>query len=66
MKEYEPRAIICPQCLRRVGTYDGRSTINHNTRCKKCRKRILYHVDTGETEIKPLPQRNCSSGMRFC
>lgn len=65
MKEYEEKKIYCPKCGRKVGTHDGRSTINKICRCKKCNKRIVYHVDTGETEIKNIPKRNCSSGMTF-
>ena len=61
----EHKTIYCPSCGRKVGTYDGRSTINHITRCRKCNKRVVYHIDTGETEIKPLPKRTCSSGMTF-
>ena len=62
MKEYEEKKIYCPKCGR---THDARSTINKICRCKKCNKRIVYHVDTGETEIKNIPKRNCSSGMTF-
>lgn len=62
----EPKTIYCPRCHRAVATYDGRSTINVIARCKKCRKRVVYHIDTGETEVKPIPPRNCSSGMTFC
>lgn len=65
MKEYKPKTIFCPSCKRKVGTYDGRSTSNYITRCNKCRKCVIYHVDTKEIEIKPLPQRNCSSGLTF-
>lgn len=65
MKKYKEKTIYCPKCGRKVGTYDGRSTINKICRCKKCNKRIVYHVDTGETEIKNIPKRNCSSGMTF-
>lgn len=65
MKKYKPVKILCPQCNSRVGTYDGRSTINHITRCNKCRKQIIYHIDTREIEIKDIPKRNCSSGMTF-
>lgn len=62
----EQKTIYCTQCGRKVATYDGKSKINVIARCKKCRKRVVYHVDTGETEIKPIPQRKCSSGMTFC
>lgn len=61
----KPKTIYCPSCGRKVGAYDGRSTINHISRCKNCNKRVVYHIDTGETEIKPLPKRKCSSGMTF-
>lgn len=61
----EPKTIYCPSCGRKVATYDGRSTINCISRCRNCNKRVVYYVDTGETEIKPLPERTCSSGMTF-
>ena len=61
----EPKTIYCPKFGRKVATWDGRSTINVIAHCKMCKKRIVYHVDTGETEIKPSPPRNCSSGMTF-
>lgn len=66
MKNYVPKkTIYCPKCHRRVGQWDGRSTINVICRCKKCNKRIVYHVDTGEVERKDIPKRNCSSGVTF-
>lgn len=65
MKEYKEKTIYCSNCGRKVGTHDGRSTINKICRCKNCNKRVVYHVDTGETEIKRIPKRNCSSGMTF-
>lgn len=61
----EKKRIYCQRCHRAVATYDGRSTINVIANCKQCKKRVVYHVDTGETEIKPIPPRNCSSGMTF-
>jgi len=62
----KPKAIYCPQCGEKVGNYDGRSTINFIARCNKCRKRIIYYIDSGETAIKPLLKRSCSSGMMYC
>lgn len=62
----EPKTIYCPCCGRKTGVYDGKSTINYASNCKKCKKRVVYHVDTGETEIKPIPPRTTSSGMSFC
>ena len=66
MKKYEPKAIICPQCKNKVGTYDGRSRTNHICRCRVCEKRVVCNVGTEEIEIKSLPQRTCSSGITFC
>lgn len=65
MKEYKPKIILCPLCKQKVGTYDGRSTINYITRCNRCRKRVIYHVDSREIEVKDIPKRNCSSRMTF-
>ena len=61
----EPKTVYCPQCGRRVSTWDGRSTINVIANCRKCNMRVVFHVDTRETEIKKIPQRNTSSGMTF-
>lgn len=63
--EYRQKIIYCPSCNRKVCTWDGRSTINIVSKCNKCKKRVVYHVDTGKTEIKPISPRNCSSGMTF-
>lgn len=65
MSKYIPKIIYCPKCGRKCGTYDGKSTIDKVCRCKKCNKRIVYHVNTGEIERKDIPERNCSSGMIF-
>lgn len=65
MNEYIQETIYCPKCHRKVGTYDGRSTMNKICKCKKCNKRVVYHAIGGKTEIKPIPLRNCSSGMTF-
>lgn len=65
MAESKKKTIYCPSCKRRVATWNGQSIINLIINCKKCKKRIVYHVDTGETEIKNIPPRNTSSGMTF-
>jgi hypothetical protein len=65
MNKYIQETIYCPKCHRKVGTYDGRSTMNKICKCKKCNKRVVYHAIGGKTEIKPIPLRNCSSGMTF-
>lgn len=61
----EPKTIYCPSCGRKVGTYDGRSTINHIEKCNKCNKLVIYYIDTGKVKIKNIPAKNCSSGMTF-
>lgn len=61
----EPKKIYCPNCGHKVGTYDGRSTINVLAKCKKCKKLVVYNIENEKTEIKEIPQRETSSGMRF-
>ena len=61
----EPKTIYCPNCGRKVGTYDGRSTNNISVKCKKCNKLVVYDIENEKTEIKEIPQRETSSGMRF-
>lgn len=56
------KTIYCPKCGRRVATWDGRSTIDVIVNCRKCNKRVIYRVATGETEIKRIPIRGTSSG----
>lgn len=63
--EYKPKTIYCPRCGRKVATWDGRSSMPVIGKCKKCSKRVVYYVDNGETEIKDIPQRNCSSGVTY-
>ena len=63
--EYRQKIIYCPGCNRKVGTWDGRSTMNVIANCRKCNKRVVYRIETGKMEIKPIPPRNCSSGMIF-
>ena len=60
--EYKPKTIYCPRCGRKVATWDGRSSMPV---IGKCKKRVVYYVDNGETEIKDIPQRNCSSGVTY-
>ena len=60
-----PTTVYCPKCGRKVGTYDGKSSSNLITRCKNCRKQIVYYIKTGEIKMKPLPPRTTSSGVVF-
>lgn len=59
------KIIYCPSCESEVGKYDNRSTIDLIMRCRRCQMRVIYRVETGLTEIKPLPSRACSSGLTF-
>lgn len=61
----EPKTIYCPKCGRKVATWDGRSTNNISVKCKKCNKLVVYDVENEKTEIKEIPKRTASSGMRF-
>lgn len=61
----DKKIIYCPECGRRVAEWDGRSTINVVSNCRKCNKRVVYNVETGKTTIKRKIDRCTSSGMRF-
>lgn len=65
MKDYWKNEIYCPMCERLVGTYDGKSRINPQIRCKHCNKLVVYDIETGKTESKTIPQRMYGSGVRF-
>ncbi|MGN0246544.1 MAG: hypothetical protein ACI4DK_11380 [Lachnospiraceae bacterium] len=59
------KTIYCPRCGRKVATCDGKSTIDIYVKCNKCRKIVIYKIDSGETILKDVPERNQASGMRF-
>lgn len=61
----EHKTIYCPKCGRKVTNWNGKSTIDIRVKCNKCKKLVIYRVDTGKTEIKNIPPRTTSSGMRF-
>ena len=61
----EPKTIYCPKCGRKVATWDGRSANNISVKCKKCNKLVVYDVGNEKSEIKTIPQRTTSGGMRF-
>ena len=65
MKETKPVTVYCPKCGRRVGEYDGKSSINLIAKCKHCRKQVIYNIETKETILKPLPARTTSGGLTF-
>lgn len=57
--------IYCPQCKRKVATYDGRSKTPVVTRCEHCEKRVVYDPITKKIELKKIPPRNTSSGVTY-
>lgn len=59
------KIVYCPKCGRRVAEYDGRATMNVIAKCGYCKKRVVYNVSEKKTEIKDMPPRTTSSGMRF-
>ena len=61
----EPKTIYCPKCGSKVATWDGRSANNISVKCKKCNKLVVYDVENEKSEIKAIPQRSTSGGMRF-
>lgn len=65
MGEREKITIYCPRCRRKVATWDGKATINVLSRCKTCRRNVIFHVDTMKTEIKRIPARATSSGVQL-
>lgn len=64
-RENFKKNIYCPKCGRKVGTWDGKYSGNLIMKCQKCNKRIVYHCDTGEIEIKQIPMNIASSGRNF-
>ena len=63
--EFKKKSIYCPSCKRKVAVWDGKSKVDVIARCNKCKRRVIYRIDTGKTESKPIPPRKCSSGMTF-
>lgn len=61
----EPKTIYCPRCKRRVAQWNGKSTIDIISKCKKCNIRVIYRIETGITEKKEIPPRAQSSGINF-
>lgn len=61
----ETKTIYCPRCGHKATIYDGRSSINPIAKCRKCKKLVIYDIAKDEAKLKDVPQRDCSSGMRF-
>lgn len=63
--EREAKTIYCPQCYRKVGVYDDKSSINPQMKCRKCNKLIVYDIGSDTVGIKKIPERTQGSGVRF-
>ncbi len=60
-----PEKIYCPQCGHKVGTWDGKSTIDVVCVCRNCNKQVIYRIATKQTEIKQRMPRPSSGCMNF-
>lgn len=61
----EPKTIYCPSCGRRVFDIDEKTKMDFYSKCKNCNKIVHYHAETKTIEIKKVPKRTTSSGVRF-
>ena len=60
-----PLNIYCPQCNRKVATWDGKSSMNLAAKCGNCKKLIVFDPILKTTTQKDLPFRATSSGKTF-
>ena len=69
MKIYEKKdkSIMCPKCGNFLTKVDKKDTRKYEISCKKCRRLIKFVPcsDEESLEIKKIPERTQSSGMRF-
>lgn len=63
--EMDKEVIYCPICGKRVAEWDGKSTMNVESNCRKCNKKVVYDIKTGKITIKNKTGRCTSSGIRF-
>lgn len=59
------RSILCPGCGLKVMTYDDKGSMKMKSRCKGCRKLVIYNPMNNTTTIGTVPERDSSSGKRF-
>lgn len=59
------KTIYCPQCGRKVMTYDEKAKNIQRTACNKCNKLVIYKPSIDEVKLDKIPPRNTSSGMRY-
>lgn len=64
MAEREEKTIYCPKCNRKAFTiYVGAGMVMKH-KCGKCNQLVVYNPRYG-VRLKPLEERNTSSGMIF-
>ena len=59
------KSIYCPKCGRKVGSHDGKSSMNVKVKCTKCNRLVVYHVESGETTQEKMQIRTTGSGLRL-
>lgn len=60
------KSIMCPRCNSFLTKADKRDPRKHEISCRKCRRLIVFvPCDNELWEIKRIPKRTQSSGMRF-
>lgn len=57
--------VLCPKCNKKIGSANPKVKGVQFYNCRNCQKRIWYHADSGECEVKDLPMRATSSGKIF-
>ena len=57
--------ISCPICKNVIGGHNPDTTTNSIYRCRKCNKRVVYHIDSEKITIKNFPSKITSSGVSF-
>ena len=62
---YEPKTIYCPKCCHKVATWDRKSSMNIEVKCKHCKKLVIFRPSNGTDEMRSLPNRNSASAVRF-
>ena len=57
--------IHCPKCYRVLLMADHKDNRVGKIACKHCKKWIWYIPSTGYREVRLIPERQASSGIRF-
>lgn len=62
-KDYQ--AIFCPSCKKVVTIAKNNLDTYLEIKCNECYKLVVYNTKQDITKVKPIPQRQTSSGKRF-